>query len=212
MEEGRYFDNSTKRELNELRSGRAGYFRPTYYQVLRAALDANNNPISWHHSIAGQSIVAGTPLEPMVVKDGIDGTSLEGAGNSPYAFTNLRVDLHSTQIGVAVQWWRSVGSTHNAFSTETFMEEIAAAAGKDPVEFRRGLPARLRYVRHRTEGAGCEEDNEGRRSSQVALFPSTYASTEDIRSDPLISVNCPTYFGAANLWRVPRIRRGYHSV
>jgi isoquinoline 1-oxidoreductase subunit beta len=120
---------------------RAGYFRPTYYHVLRAALDANNNPIAWHHRIVGQSIMAGTPFEPMVVKDGIDGTSVEGAVNLPYPFTNLRVDLHSTKIGVPVQWWRSVGSTHNAFSTETFMDELAAAAGKDPVEFRRGLLA-----------------------------------------------------------------------
>lgn len=137
---------------------RAGYFRPTYYHVLRAALDASNNPIAWHHRIVGQSIMAGTPLEPMVVKDGIDGTSVEGAVNLPYAFTNLRVDLHSTKIGVPVQWWRSVGSTHNAFSTETFIDELAAAAGKDPVEFRRGLlaahPRHLRVLNLVVEKAG----------------------------------------------------------
>jgi isoquinoline 1-oxidoreductase beta subunit len=125
---------------------RAGYFRPIYYHVLRAGLDAGGNPVAWHHRIVGQSIITGTPFEPMLVKDGIDATSVEGASNLPYAFPNLLVDLNSPKIGVPVQWWRSVGSTHTAFSTETFMDELAAAAGKDPVEFRRALLAK--HPRH----------------------------------------------------------------
>ncbi len=120
---------------------RAGYFRPIYYHTLRAGLDADGNPVAWHHRIVGQSIAAGSPFEPVMVKDGIDATSVEGATNLPYAIPNLLVDLHSPKIGVPVQWWRSVGSTHTGFSTETFMDELAAAAGKDPVEFRRALLA-----------------------------------------------------------------------
>jgi len=125
---------------------RAGYFRPIYYHVLRAGLDASGNPTAWHHRIVGQSILTGTPFEPMQVKDGIDATSVEGASNLPYAIPNMLVDLNSPKIGVPVQWWRSVGSTHTAFSTETFMDEIAVAAGKDPVEFRRALLAK--HPRH----------------------------------------------------------------
>ncbi|MGH8624196.1 MAG: molybdopterin cofactor-binding domain-containing protein [Gammaproteobacteria bacterium] len=125
---------------------RAGYFRPIYYHVLRAGLDASGNPTAWHHRIVGQSILTGTPFEAMLVKDGIDATSVEGASNLPYAIPNMRVDLSSPKIGVPVQWWRSVGSTHTAFSTETFMDEIAVAAGKDPVEFRRALLAK--HPRH----------------------------------------------------------------
>jgi isoquinoline 1-oxidoreductase beta subunit len=118
---------------------RAGYFRPAYYHTLKAALDADGRPVAWQHRIVGQSILAGTPFEPMMVKDGIDGTSVEGAANLPYSIANLHVDLHSPKVGVPVLWWRSVGSTHTAYSTETFIDELAAAAGKDPVAFRRGL-------------------------------------------------------------------------
>ncbi|MGH8564371.1 MAG: molybdopterin cofactor-binding domain-containing protein [Gammaproteobacteria bacterium] len=125
---------------------RAGYFRPIYYHILRAALDADGNPVAWHHRIVGQSILAGTPFESMLVKAGIDATSVEGASNLPYAIPNILVDLHSPKVGVPVQWWRSVGSTHTAFSTETFIDELAAAADKDPVEFRRALLAK--HPRH----------------------------------------------------------------
>jgi isoquinoline 1-oxidoreductase beta subunit len=77
-----------------------------------------------------------------MVKNGIDATSVEGASTLPYAIPNLGVDLHSPKMGVPVQWWRSVGSTHTAFSTETFLDELAAAAGKDPYDLRRSLLAK----------------------------------------------------------------------
>jgi len=80
------------------------------------------------------------------VKDGIDGTSVEGAANLPYAIPNLSVTLHSPKVGVPVQWWRSVGSTHTAFATECFLDECARAAGKDPLALRRALLAR--HPRH----------------------------------------------------------------
>jgi len=118
---------------------RAGYFRPAYYHTIKAALDADGRPVAWQHRIVGQSILAGTAFESMMVKNGVDATSVEGAANLPYAIPNLLVDLHSPAVGVPVQWWRSVGSTHTAFSTETFMDELAAAAGKDPVAYRRVL-------------------------------------------------------------------------
>jgi len=68
-------------------------------------------------------------------------TSVEGASNLAYSIPNLHVELHSPRLGVPVLWWRSVGHTHTAFSTEVFIDELAVAAGKDPYEFRRGLLA-----------------------------------------------------------------------
>lgn len=125
---------------------KAGYYRPAYYHTLKAGLDTNGNIVGWEHRIVGQSIVSGTPFEAMMVKDGIDATSVEGATNLPYAIPNLSVDLHSPKVGVPVLWWRSVGSTHTAYSTETFIDELAVAAGKDPVAFRKTLLAK--HPRH----------------------------------------------------------------
>ena len=119
---------------------KAGYYRPAFHHVLEAALDDQGQLVGWRHRLVGQSILTGTPLEAMMVKDGIDAVSVEGAATLPYAIPNLQVDLHTPKdIGVPVLWWRSVGSTHNAFSTETFIDEVAVAAGKDPVAYRLAL-------------------------------------------------------------------------
>ncbi len=126
---------------------RAGYYRPMYYHSLEAGLDAQGRPIAWRHTIVGQSILAGTAFESMLVKDGVDATSVEGAATLPYAIPNLAVDLHSPKIGVPVQWWRSVGSTHTAFATECFLDEIARATKKDPLQLRRALL--VKHPRHK---------------------------------------------------------------
>ncbi|HSD40532.1 MAG TPA: xanthine dehydrogenase family protein molybdopterin-binding subunit [Burkholderiales bacterium] len=118
---------------------KGGFYRPMYYHALKAGLDGAGNLVAWQHRIVGQSILTGTAFEQMLVKNGVDETSVEGASTLPYDIPNLRVDLHSPKIGVPVLWWRSVGSTHTAFSTECFLDELARAAGKDPLELRRGL-------------------------------------------------------------------------
>jgi len=116
-----------------------GRYRPLYVHRLRAGLDPAGRIVGWEHRIVGQSILKGTAFEPMMVKDGIDGTSVEGASNLPYDIPSISVELHTTEVGVPVLWWRSVGSTHTAFSTETFLDELAQAAGRDPVDLRRTL-------------------------------------------------------------------------
>ncbi|MBK7743375.1 MAG: xanthine dehydrogenase family protein molybdopterin-binding subunit [Betaproteobacteria bacterium] len=125
---------------------RAGYYRPAYYHTLKAGLDADGNVVAWQHRIVGQSILSGTAFEGAMVRNGVDATSVEGASSLPYGIPNLAVDLHSPAVGVPVLWWRSVGSTHTAYSTETFIDELAQAAGKDPVAFRRALLAK--HPRH----------------------------------------------------------------
>jgi len=137
---------------------RAGYYRPMYCHALKAGLDAQGNLVAWQHRIVGQSILAGSAFEGMMVKDGIDATSVEGAANLPYVIPNLGVDLHSPKMGVPVQWWRSVGSTHTAFSTETFLDEIAAAAGKDPFQLRRALLSKSPRHKAVLEMAATEAD------------------------------------------------------
>jgi isoquinoline 1-oxidoreductase beta subunit len=117
---------------------KGGRYRPLYLHTLKAGLDAQGNLVAWRNHIVGQSILAGTPFSAMV-QHGIDLTSVEGAANIPYAIPNLRVELTTTDVGVPVLWWRSVGSTHTAYAVEAFLDEVAEAAGKDPVEFRLAL-------------------------------------------------------------------------
>ena len=118
---------------------KGGYYRPIYVHRVRAGLDKNGAVVAWHHRIVGQSIMAGTAFEGMSVKNGIDGTSVEGANNLPYAIPNVSVELHTVKVGVPVLWWRSVGATHNAHATEHMIDLLAKEAGKDPVAFRMAL-------------------------------------------------------------------------
>jgi isoquinoline 1-oxidoreductase beta subunit len=120
---------------------RGGKYRPIYVHQVRAGIGKDGQIVAWHHRIVGQSILGGTPFEAMLVKHGIDETSVEGASNTPYKIPNFYLDLHTTKTGVPVLWWRSVGHTHTAYVMETVIDELAEAAGKDPVEFRRGLLA-----------------------------------------------------------------------
>jgi isoquinoline 1-oxidoreductase beta subunit len=117
---------------------RAGYYRPIYVHQLSATIDGKGMPSAWHHTIVGQSIAAGTPFEGMMVKDGVDGMSVEGASNLPYNIPNFQVDLHTTNkvVEVPILWWRSVGSTHNAYATEVFIDQLAKRANQDPIAYR----------------------------------------------------------------------------
>jgi isoquinoline 1-oxidoreductase subunit beta len=112
-----------------------------YFHKLEAGLDANRELTAWRHVIVGQSIMAGTMMAGMI-KDGIDPTSVEGAATIAYEIPNVAVDLATTTTGVPVLWWRVVGSSHTTFAVETFIDQVAHAAGQDPFYFRRKLLAR----------------------------------------------------------------------
>ena len=120
---------------------RGGWYRPMWHDRFEAGLDSSGNPVAWTHTIVGQSIMQGTLFEGMMIKDGVDAASVEGAADLIYGVPNLQVDLHSPKIGVPVQWWRSVGHSHTGFSVEAFLDEVAHAGGKDPYELRRALLA-----------------------------------------------------------------------
>ena len=114
-------------------------YRPMYVHKLTAGLDEHGNLIAWHHRIVGQSIFAG---ESGFVTKGVDITSVGGASNIPYDIPNILVELHSPTSGIPVAPWRSVGDSHTAFAIETFLDDIAHAAGRDPLDFRRALLAK----------------------------------------------------------------------
>jgi isoquinoline 1-oxidoreductase beta subunit len=118
---------------------RGGYYRPMWYDRISAGLDGKGIPVAWQHTIVGQSIIKGTLFEQGFIKDGIDATSVEGASDIPYQIPNIYVDLHSPDVDVPVLWWRSVGHSHTAFVVESFVDELAHAAGRDPYEFRMAL-------------------------------------------------------------------------
>jgi len=115
-----------------------GYYRPMFYHALNGALDNQGDVVAWSQHIVGQSIMAGTPFEKMI-KNGIDPASVEGASDMPYAIPNVSVEYHPATVGVPVLWWRSVGHSHTAFAKESFIDELAVLAGRDPLDFRRRL-------------------------------------------------------------------------
>ncbi len=119
---------------------KGGWYRPMWFNRLAGGLDAGGNIQGWRHTLVGQSIAVDTPFAG-IIQDGIDATSVEGAADLPYSIPNLLVDLHSPKIGVPVQWWRSVGHSNTAFAVESFIDELAHAAGRDPYEFRLGMLA-----------------------------------------------------------------------
>ena len=114
-------------------------YRPFYHDRLRAGLDASGKPVAWHHRIIGSSIFARWAPQAMR-SDGLDPDAVDGAVQMPYAFPNLLVEyVREEPPAIPTAFWRGVGDTHNAWVIESFVDELAAAAKQDPVQFRRGL-------------------------------------------------------------------------
>lgn len=119
---------------------RMGLYRPIYVHRVKAGLTTEGTIAGWQHTVVGQAIYqAGPALGPNSM--GNDPTSVEGLWPTPYAIPNLSIDLHSPKQVVRPLWWRSVGHTHTAYAVETLLDELAEAAGKDPVDFRMALLA-----------------------------------------------------------------------
>lgn len=137
---------------------KGGYYRPMMAHKVRVGLDAEGRIVGWHHRVAGKSIMIGTAFESFVVKNGVDETSVEGLGNTPYALENLHVEVHNAKTAVPVLWWRSVGHTHTAYVMETMLDRVAREAGKDPVAYREDLlkndPRKLAVLKLAAEKAG----------------------------------------------------------
>lgn len=118
-----------------------GYYRPVYVHRVRIATDSQGLPNAWEHHIVGQSLFTGTVLGDDIAPNGKDYSSVDGVNGSPYfnALPDYAIVLHTPVLGVPVLAWRSVGNTHTAFVMETLIDELAAKAKKDPVDYRRVL-------------------------------------------------------------------------
>jgi len=131
-------------------------YRPYYYDRIAAGLDAHGMPIAWTHRVTGSSIMARvvSQLFPKTLRvmraagvhqlvsmvRGLDVDAVEGAVEPPYTLPNIRVEyVRQEPPGVPTAFWRGVGPTHSIFVVESFIDELAAAAKRDPFEYRRAL-------------------------------------------------------------------------
>jgi isoquinoline 1-oxidoreductase subunit beta len=113
-------------------------YRPYWFDRISAGLDQTGKPIAWNNRFAGSSVIA--RWLPPGFKDGLDPDSTEGAIDLVYDLPNFHVEFARVEpAGIPTAFWRSVGPSHNVFVTESFMDELAAAAKQDPVAYRRAL-------------------------------------------------------------------------
>ena len=126
-------------------------YRPYYYDRISGGLDKDGNLIAWNHRIVGSSIVA--RFAPDAFKDGLDFDAVDGAVELAYAIPNFYVDyVREEPPGIPTAFWRGVGPTRNAYVVESFIDELASAARKDPLRFRLELTEnnqRAKYVLER---------------------------------------------------------------
>jgi isoquinoline 1-oxidoreductase beta subunit len=116
---------------------KGGYYRPAHVHKVDIALDAQGGVAAWNHVIVGQAISAGTPFESVLIRNGVDSTTTEGIAEA-YALP-IKLSVHHPKANVPVLWWRGSASNHTAFVMETLVDELAHAAGSDPVAYRRKL-------------------------------------------------------------------------
>src|ERR1043166_9710998 len=88
-----------------------GYYRPMHFHRVEVGVGPDGLPAAWRHVIVGQSILAGTPFESMLVKNGVDETATEGTSDTQYNIPNMHLSVHHPKVNVPVLWWRSVGHT-----------------------------------------------------------------------------------------------------
>src|SRR5712672_1399093 len=147
-------------------------YRPYYYDRLSAGLDAQGMPVAWTHRTSGSSVMA--RYDPPLFKNGLDPDAVSGAAEPPYAFPNIHVDYARVEPpGIPTGLWRGVGPTHNVFVVESFMDELAHAAGEDPVAYRKTLlghnPRALAVLSLAAEKAGWGSPLPARHGRGISL-------------------------------------------
>ncbi len=164
-------------------------YRPYYYDQLEAGLDADGKPVAWTHRVAGASVSA--RWDPTSVKDGLDSDAVDSAAG-PYGFPAVLIDYVRHEVPhLPIGWWRGVGPTHNVFVVESFIDELAAAAGQDPIAYRRALlgdaPRVLAVLDLAAEKAGWGTKlgtRQGRGVSVLASFGSFLAQVAEVTVKP----------------------------
>ena len=174
-----------------------GRYRPLNYHHITAAIDRDGK-VAYRQRLVGQSILAGTPFGSMM-KDGVDPTAAGGHAAEQYDLAHAHISWNGPKVGVPVLWWRSVENTHTAFSKEVMIDELAEAAGQDPVAFRVGLlgthPRDVAVLKLAAEKAGWDQPfprvkGRGRGVSVHESFGSVVAQVAEITvRDDEISVD-----------------------
>ncbi len=123
-----------------------GQYRPMVHHNLAIKIGADGYPAAWRHTVVTQSIMKGSPMP----QGKFEAAAVEGAHGSPYLKATPVVDAQviMAESPVTVLWWRSVGGTHTALVMEHTIDQLAAKAGKDPVEYRRALYTKADAKRH----------------------------------------------------------------
>jgi isoquinoline 1-oxidoreductase subunit beta len=139
------------------------FYRPACVSRFKAGFDADGQLRAWHNTSAGQAIVPQVlqrsfGLPASWVNSGPDKTSSEGAFDQPYEWPHARIAHQTFELPVPVGFWRAVGHSHQAFFKESFVDEAAAAVGRDPVAFRAALltqhPRHLKVLQRAAERSG----------------------------------------------------------
>jgi isoquinoline 1-oxidoreductase beta subunit len=132
------------------------FYRPGNCCRIEAGLDQQGRIMAWSHKVVVPSIFA--RFFPQMVKDGIDPAAVEGISDMAYEIPNLNVEYVKIDTPIPVGFWRSVGHSHNAFTVESFIDELAYLAKRDPLEFRmshlRKRPRAQQVLRVAAERAG----------------------------------------------------------
>jgi isoquinoline 1-oxidoreductase beta subunit len=129
-------------------------FRPYYYDRISGGLDDKGNLVAWNHRVVGSSIMA--RFFPALFKDGLDSDAVDGAIDLVYDIPNFYVDyVREEPFAIPTAFWRGVGPTRNGYVVESFIDELAAAAKQDPVEFRRKLLGKSPRALHVMERAAA---------------------------------------------------------
>ena len=116
-----------------------GFYRPAAHNLFRAALDDRGTPVAWWNRLVGPGIFI---YKGRAKPDEVDPTAVGGARDLPYDIPNVQVEWTNKYFGVPLGFWRSVPFSINTFSTESFIDELAHLAGKDPYDYRRALLAK----------------------------------------------------------------------
>jgi isoquinoline 1-oxidoreductase beta subunit len=109
-------------------------FRPAYHSLLSARLQGDRI-VGWKHKVSGSGVIA--RFLPQFFQKGVDPDGVDSAADVPYDVPNVRVEFNREEPpGVNTGFWRGVGPNNNVFAIESFIDELARKAGKDPIAFR----------------------------------------------------------------------------
>jgi len=148
-------------------------YRPYYYDRLTAGVDAEGKVTGWSHRITGSSIIE--RYSPAWIKDGVDPDAVESSANQPYGLSDIHVEWvrQEPPAGIQTSWWRGVGITRGTFVVESFVDELAADAKRDPLAYRLALldknPRARRVLQIAAKQSGWDRKLPARQGRGIAL-------------------------------------------